>query len=588
MKERHLQGIGISPGVAVGKAFLLKASKPMVWMHRIPTELLDEEVARFLAAVAATRQDLLHLKEEIGKELGTEHAYIFDAHLLMLEDPILVQGVEDKIRKERVNAEFALQQVISELSRTFRAFEDTYLRERTVDVLDVGNRVQVNLCRPADQFEELPAEPSVLVAHELAPSQLAAIDSSLLLGIAMDVGGQTTHTGLLARSKSIPAVVGLRDLSAHIKEGSTIIVDGNEGLVITAPNKKTVERYTELRRLYQQRDEELQKTRDLAVVTTDDFEIALYANIEMPEEWPDAFKHGAKGVGLYRSEFVFLNSPKLLPTEDEHEAIYRKLAEAAGDYFVNVRTLDLGGEKGLESLGIEEEPNPALGLRAIRYSLSEPALFKTQMRGILRASAVGNLRVMVPMISGITEFRQARELLEKCKKELKAEGIPFKKDIQLGAMIEVPSAALTADILAAEADFVTVGTNDLIQYILAIDRSNVAVAYLYEPFHPAVLRVLDEIANRVHSVGENVGMCGEMAADPFAAPLLVGMGYDELSMNAVSIPIIKNWIRTLSAKLCRELVNKALKASTAEEVRELVTDTCEKNYPSLFRCNLDT
>lgn len=586
MEDRKYQGIGISPGVANGPAFVLEASVPVVWMHRIDPEGLESEIGRFQHAVEATKKDLLHFKEEVGRKMGSEHAYIFDAHILMLEDPILVKRVEERISGDHVNAEFALQQVISELIRTFSTFEDPYLRERGVDVLDVGNRVQKKLSLPHGHRERLPDAPSIVLAHEIVPSKLASIDQGLILGLAMDVGGQTTHTGLLARSQNIPAVVGLRDLSVMVHGGESIIVDGSEGLVIVDPKPETLDRYRRRQALFQQRDEELQQTRDLPAVTIDGAEIALSANVEMPGEMESTIKHGAKGIGLYRSEFVFLSSPKLLPTEEEHEQMYKKIAEAAGDLYVNVRTLDLGGEKGLESLGMEEEPNPALGLRAIRYCLRERSLFKTQLRGILRASVYGNLRVMIPMVSSVDELKIVREMLEKCKSELRLEGIPFNEDIELGTMIEVPSAALTAEHLAGESDFIAVGTNDLIQYTLAIDRSNASVAYLYEHFHPAVLRILADVTEKVHSAGKAVSNCGEMAADPFATPLLIGLGFDELSMNAVSIPIIKNVIRTLDAKHCRSVSGKALKMHSPEEVRQYLTKVFENHYPSLFKCEL--
>ena len=589
MSEKHYQGIGVSPGVAIGPAFVLDSEDPVVWMHRVPKDGVEAELKRFHEAIEATRGNLLTLKKQIGRKMGTDHAYIFDAHLLMLEDPILTEGVERKVREEQVNVEFALQQIISELSRTFRSFEDRYMRERGVDVLDVGNRIQINLCKPASAKREVqPEEPSVLIAHEVAPSKFASIDPKLLQGLVMDVGGQTTHTGLLARSLNLPAVVGLRDLSAQIKTGDVVVIDGNEGLVITDPDEETLERYRHVRQLFELQEEELAATCDLPARTTDAIELRMAANVEMPEELPNARRHGAKGIGLYRSEFVFLSSPKLLPTEEEHEAMYREMAEAAGEMFVNVRTLDLGGEKGLESLGMEEEPNPALGLRAVRYSLREPSLFKTQLRGILRASAHGNLRVLAPMITGLPELLRVREMLEKCKDELRTDGIGFNEDIQLGVMIEVPGAAVIADLLAAEADFVSVGTNDLIQYVLAIDRGNASVAYLYDPFHPAVLRVLSEIPEMVHAAGREVSMCGEMAADPFVTPLLVGFGYDELSMNALSIPTVKNVIRSLNAEHCRKIAREALGIRSAAEIRAFLAETFEKHYPLLYRCELNS
>lgn len=587
MKERVFSGIGISPGIAIGEAFVIELAKPVIWMHRVEEYLVDDELLRFERAISETKEGLNAIKRQIGQELGDDHAYIFDAHLLMLNDPILVDGTKDFIRNNRVNAEFALQQVSGKLSETFKNFEDDYLRERGVDVLDVANRIQWHLCRPFSRGNEEPEGPSILVSHDIHPSKLASMDTSNVLGMAMDVGGQTTHTGLLANAKNIPSVVGLRDLSVIVKPGETIIVDGTAGTVIISPKQETIARYEEKKRLYEQHAQELLDLRDIASITTDNEPIVLNANIELLEELEPAFeRHGAAGVGLYRSEFIYLRDPQHMPTEEDHRNLYSSMAIAAKGRPINLRTIDLGGEKQLDSLEIGEEANPALGLRAVRFGLKRRPIFKSQIRGALRASLDGNIRLLIPMISGLGEFLEVKELIEECKQELRLEGVEFKEDISIGAMIEVPSAAIIADVLAEEADFISVGTNDLIQYLLAIDRGNESVAYLYEPFHPAVLRTLADIARKCTEAGTPFSMCGEMAADPTALPLLVGMGFRDLSMNPLSIPVIKSVIRHLSAKMCKEITEEAIELPSVKEVYSFLRNMLENVYPDLKNLEL--
>lgn len=582
MKERIFEGLGMSPGVAIGKAFVMEMAQPVVWMHRIREGDIEDEIQRFRNAIERTKKSLSEIKNQIGQEMGPEHAYIFDAHLLMLDDPILIDGTIGQVREKRVNAEFALQQVTGELSRTFSSFEDTYLKERGVDVLDVANRIQWQLTRPKGTATKGPDEPSILLAHEIPPSKLASMDVSNVLGIAMDVGGQTTHTGLLATAWGIPAVVGLRDISVIAKKGETVIVDGSDGVVIISPTDSTLEKYRQKRELYLKREEELVEVRDLPSVTTDGVGITMLANIELKEELEAAFgKFGAQGVGLYRSEFIFLSNPKLMPTELDHADMYSTMARIAGEHPINMRTVDLGGEKNLESLDIAQEPNPALGLRAVRYGLQRKSIFKAQLRGALRAGVDGNLRIMIPMISGVGELREVRALLEECQIDLAKEGVPVAEEIPFGVMIEVPSAGIIADIIAREVDFVSVGTNDLIQYLLAIDRGNESVAYLYEPFHPAVLRLLSDIAQKVNAAGKPLSMCGEMAADPAATALLIGMGYHELSMNPANIPVIKSVVRSLNAAECRDLAKEVLQLDSVDEIELFLRQKLEQQYPDI-------
>jgi phosphotransferase system enzyme I (PtsI) len=588
MREHKYQGLGISPGIAIGEAFVVELAKPVVWMHRIDDDHLEDEIRRFEKALAETKESIESIKRQIGQELGDEHAYIFDAHLLMLQDPFLVDGTKDYITNNRVNTEFALQQVSAKLSETFKNFEDDYLRERGVDVLDVANRVQWYLNKPyAHSEDEAPELPSILVSHDVHPSKLASMETANVLGLAMDVGGQTTHTGLLATAKGIPAVVGLRDLSVIVKPGEKIIIDGTSGDVIISPTQATIDEYLQKQDLYHQHEEELLGMRDFDSVTTDGERITLNANIELLDELDPAFnKHGAAGVGLYRSEFVYLANPNSIPSEEDHYQLYSNMAKTAGGRPLNVRTIDLGGEKQISSLDIGDETNPALGLRAVRFGLKRKAIFKAQLRGILRASLDGDVRILIPMISGLGEFLEVKKLIEECKSELLKENHPFKEDIQIGLMIEVPSAAIIADVLAAEADFISVGTNDLIQYLLAIDRGNEYVSYLYEPLHPAVLRTLWDISQKCTNAGTNFAMCGEMAADPTTLPLLIGMGFRDLSMNPLSIPVIKSVIRHLDAEMCREMAIEALKLPSVRDVYAFLRQRLETVYPEIRNLEL--
>jgi phosphotransferase system enzyme I (PtsI) len=582
MTERKYNGLGISPGISIGKAFVLEQAKPVIWMHRVSEDMLDQEVQRLDTAIEKTKVALKEVIKQIAHELGDEHAYIFDAHMLMLQDPILVQGTHDFIRKKKVNAEYALQQVTNELSQTFSSFEDEYLRERGTDVLDVASRIQWHLSRPTTHDEKEPDEPSILFAHNLHPSKFASMDTKNVLGLAMDVGGMTTHTGLLAIAKGIPAVVGLHDASVVIRPGEKIILNGTDGLIIVNPTPETLEIYKRKQELYHQKETELLSTRDLPAITLDGQIINLYANVELKEEIDTAFnKYGAQAIGLYRSEYIFLSNPNVMPTESDHEEMYVAMLQAAGEKFVNLRTMDLGGEKNLESLEIGREPNPALGLRAIRYGLNNKSMLKSQLRGALRASTQGNLKIMIPMVSSLDEVREVKKIIEQCSIDLIKAGVAVNDEVDFGIMIEIPSAAIIADVLADEVDFVSVGTNDLIQYTLAIDRGNESVAHLYEPYHPAVLRILANIATKVHAAGKSLSMCGEMASDPIAAPLLIGMGYHELSMNPISIPIIKSVVRNVSYDLCCELAAEALTKKTASEVHQMLRDAMEEYYENI-------
>lgn len=587
MRERIFQGIGISPGVAIGEAFVIEMAKPVVWMHRVEDEQLDQEIERFEKAVEETKSGINSIKRQIGQELGDDHAYIFDAHLLMLEDPILIDGTKDYIRDNRVNAEFALNHVSGQLSETFKTFEDDYLRERGVDVLDVANRVQWYLCKPFTRGDEEPEKPSILISHDIHPSKLASMDTANVLGLGMDVGGQTTHTGMLANAKGLPAVAGLRDLSVIIKPGERVILDGSGGKVIISPTDETVTKYEQRRERYRKQEEQLYSYSEIESITTDKLSISLHANVELEEELEHAFgKYGAQGVGLYRSEFIYLSNPDHMPSEEEHYQTYAGMAKAAGGRPINLRTIDLGGEKQVDSLEIGEEANPALGLRAVRFGLKRRGIFKAQIRGLLRAATEGDIRVLVPMISGVGELRDVKNLIEECKTELLKESIPFKEDIKTGVMIEVPSAAIIADILAREADFVSVGTNDLIQYLLAIDRGNESVAYLYEPLHPAVLRTLADIAAKCKAAGTEFAMCGEMAADPVMLPLLIGMGFTNLSMNPASIPVIKSAVRSLDAIKCNELTREVLSLTSIRDIRDYLQKKLDTFYPNIENLEL--
>ena len=574
---RELEGISASPGIAIGTVFVYLDDGPSVPRYGIEREEIKDEMERLHDAVQRAESELKGLKEQREEEHDEETLKFLDSHLLMLNDPTLFENVEEKLHELEMNVEWVLYRVTQDLTGKLSASGDEYLRERTADLNDVSKRVLNHLMfRDRISLADLQEE-VVLVTHDLMPSDAIAMNSRMVKGIAMDAGGKTSHTAILARSFEIPAVLGLSEVTRSISTGEQIIIDGNRGRVICRPDEKTVQRYLRVQSEWRRHEVKLMGLNELPAETRDGKLIELKANIEVPEEVDAVLSHGADGIGLYRSEFLFLR-PGSLPTEDEQYEAYTKVLQAMNGAPVTIRTLDVGGDKISPGLQENREKNPILGWRAIRYCLANPELFRTQLRALLRASVNGSLRIMFPMISGVEELHRAYQFLDQVRHELSEEGVPVAQDIPVGIMIEVPSAALTADVLARKADFFSIGTNDLIQYTIAVDRGNENIAYLYRPFHPGVLRLLKQVIDAAHSGGISVAMCGEMAGDPDAAVVLLGLGLDEFSMGAVGIPEVKRIIRSVALSEAEEIVGTVLEMRSADEIDRFIRETMESRF----------
>jgi len=561
----QLKGIAAATGISIGPAYKVGKEELIIPREEIRQDDIPVQIQLFEEALIKTRREIIELQKRISMEMGQEEAQIFDAHLLVLEDRMLIEEVISRLKKEKLNVAFIFSEVLKKYIDVFSKIEDEYLKERIADINDVGKRILRNLLGKEKKGLVDLKEKVIVVAHDLSPSDTAAMHKQSVCGFVTDIGGKTSHTAIMAKSLEIPAVVGTEEATLKIKAGDILIIDGSMGIVIVNPDEETLNNY---------RLEEVKLkgvaarflvVKDLPAVTRDGKTIEISANIEFPEEVPSVKLHGAEGIGLYRTEFFYMNR-KDVPTEDNHYEAYKYVAEEMKPYSVIIRTLDLGGDKFLSQFQIPHEMAPFLGWRAIRFCLAQPDVFKLQLRAILRASVHGNLKLMYPMISGVEELRQANGLLQEAKNELKQKGIPFNDDIEVGAMIEVPSAAMTADILATEVDFFSIGTNDLIQYSLAVDRANEKVAYLYDPAHPAVLRLIKKIIDSAHEAKIKVGMCGEMAGEPSFALLLLGLGLDEFSMPPQVIPELKYIIRAVTLKQAQEIAVAALKLTTGKEV----------------------
>ncbi|MFP4484646.1 MAG: phosphoenolpyruvate--protein phosphotransferase [Spirochaetaceae bacterium] len=574
---QELRGISVSPGIAIGPAFVYHDDRPAIPEYEVEIERLASEMDRFNTAVEKAKGEIEALKDKAEAEVSDRSTSLLDSHLLMLEDPEFIKAVKEKLRENRKNIEWVLYRAVQDIIEQLNATNQEYFQERGADVHDVAKRILNHLLhRDQVSLADLSVE-VILVAHDLLPSEAIAMNKRMVRAIAMDAGGKTSHTAILARSFEIPAVLGLSNITSLVEPSSTMIVDGNAGRVILDPDDDTVSRYLEAQREWKRHEVQLMGLNELNAETNDGKLIQLMANIEVPEEVDAVPAHGADGVGLYRSEFLFLQ-PGRLPTEEEQYNAYSYVLNALDGKPVTIRTLDVGGDKVVPELEGLGERNPILGWRAIRFCLSRIDLFKTQLRALLRASTYGNLRIMFPMISGVEELSRVYEILDDVKEELRTEGIAFKENIPVGIMIEVPSAAMTADILARKVDFFSIGTNDLIQYTIAVDRGNEKIAYLYEPFHPGVLRLLKLIIDSGHEVGIPVGMCGEMAGDPLASLILLGLGLDEFSMSAAGIPEVKRIIRSVSMTDAEELVGSVLDMRSYEEVDAFVQDLMEKRF----------
>ncbi len=579
MKEFVLKGIPAAPGIAMGQAFILDKQDFLVLSRAIMVQEIPIEVARFEEALIKTREEILDIQKKINAELMVNHAQIFDSHLLVLEDRTLIEEVVKRIKAEKLCAEYVFSEVIRKYIKIISNIEDEYLRERISDVTDVTRRVLKNLMEEINvhEFDHLTGE-IIIVSHDLSPSDTASMINKSILAFITDIGGRTSHTAIMAKSLGIPAVVALKDVTLRIHNQNFMIVDGRKGLVIVHPTDETKELYrNEKSRILEFRGR-YEHLKDLPAETLDGKNIHLLANLELPAEIPAIKSQGAMGVGLYRTEYFYMNRVDL-PTEEEQFEAYKYVVEAMKPHQVTIRSLDIGGDKFVSSLQIPHDMYPFLGWRAIRFCLARPDIFKTQLRAILKASVFGNIRLMYPMISGPGDFRQANVILNETKENLRQEKIPFNEEMPVGAMIEVPSAALTADLLAQEADFFSIGTNDLIQYCLAVDRVNEKTADFYEPGHLAILRLIQNTILAGHKEGIKVGLCGEMAGEPTLALVLLGLHIDELSMTPLSIPQIKKLIRTVNLKDAQELAENVLKLSTGPEVEEMCKAALKRLTP---------
>lgn len=579
--ERRFQGVGVSPGIARGTIFLHRPDDEDPPVRRIPATEVPGEIARFETALIQTRHQILEMQQRIAESIGAKDAGIFDAHLLVVEDRTLIDEVIRVLQREKINVEHVFHEVAGRYAKTLSAIDDPYLRERAVDIHDVTRRVIHNLLGKQGASLNSVQTPHLLVSHNLTPSDTAQLNRSLVLGFATDVGSKTSHTAIMARSLNIPAIVGLHDVSDQLATGDHALLDGYNGLLIVNPNDQTLWEYGELEVKKTEVERGLTRLRDTESTTLDGRHVVLSANIELPEDVVQVKECGAEGVGLYRTEFFYLSKSEL-PGEEMQTDAYRKVAESLAPQPVIIRTLDLGGDKFMSALNLPEELNPFLGWRAIRFCLARTDIFKIQLRAILRASAVGNVKLMYPMISGLDELRKANALLDECRAELRAEGVPFDEKMEVGAMIEVPSAAIAADLLAREVDFFSIGTNDLIQYSIAVDRLNEHIAHLYEPTHPSIIRLIKMTIDAAHTNGLWVGVCGEMAGDITLTPLLLGLGVDELSAGAAIVPRVKRAVQALDYAACQQLVEDIRLLDSASAILEKCEAVARSHYGELF------
>jgi len=579
--EKRYHGIGVSPGIARGTVFVYRPDDEQPPMRRIQESDLPGEIARFETALIATRHQILEMQQRIAESIGAKDAGIFDAHLLVVEDRTLIDEVLRTLAKDKTNVEHVFSSVAGRYAKTLSEIDDPYLRERALDIHDVTRRVIHNLLGKERRDLASIATPVILIAHNLTPSDTAQLDRELVLGFGTDIGSKTSHTAIMARSLNIPACVGLHNLSTQLASGDHILLDGYNGLVIVNPNDQTLWEYGELEIKKSVVEEGLTKLRETESRTLDGRHVILSANIELPEDLDQVDASGAEGIGLYRTEFFYLNKAEL-PSEDEQLAAYRLVAERSLPHSVIIRTLDLGGDKFMSALHMPEELNPFLGWRAIRFCLERVDIFKVQLRAILRASAVGNVKMMYPMISGVEELRRANVILNECRDELRREGVPFDEKMEVGAMVEIPSAAIAADILAREVSFFSIGTNDLIQYSIAVDRLNEHIAHLYQPTHPAIIRLIRMTVQAAHAHNLWVGVCGEMAGDIALTPLLLGLGVDELSTGAGQVPRVKRAVQALDIAACLQLLEDIKHLDSPSEIFDRCEGVARSHYGELF------
>lgn len=568
--SKLIKGIAASDGVAIAKAYLLVEPDLTFDKNEKVTDV-EGEVAKFNNAIEASKVELTKIRNNAEVQLGADKAAIFDAHLLVLDDPELIQPIQDKIKNENANAASALTDVTTQFVTIFESMDNEYMKERAADIRDVSKRVLSHILGVELPHPSMIDESVVIVGNDLTPSDTAQLNKEFVQGFATNIGGRTSHSAIMSRSLEIPAIVGTKSITQEVKQGDMIIVDGLNGDVIVNPTEDELIAYQDKRERYFADKKELQKLRDADTVTVDGVHAELAANIGTPNDLPGVIENGAQGIGLYRTEFLYMGRDQM-PTEEEQFEAYKEVLEAMDGKRVVVRTLDIGGDKELSYLNLPEEMNPFLGYRAIRLCLAQQDIFRPQLRALLRASVYGKLNIMFPMVATINEFREAKAILLEEKENLKNEGHDISDDIELGIMVEIPATAALADVFAKEVDFFSIGTNDLIQYTLAADRMSERVSYLYQPYNPSILRLVKQVIEASHKEGKWTGMCGEMAGDETAIPLLLGLGLDEFSMSATSILKARRQINGLSKNEMTELANRAVDCATQEEVIELVNN----------------
>ena len=562
----RIQGISGSRGVAVGNVYRYIQEEIVIPDYTVADDKVEEEIGKFAAAMAATLKQLDTIRQKALDEMGPEEAAIFEAHMQIAQDPSLSDGIKSLVESSHTNVVAATSQTIETFANIFLGMEDPYMRERGADIKDIGDRLMRNILGMNPRGLSHISGEVILVAQDLAPSDTASLDKSVVKGIVTAAGGPTSHAAIMARTLEIPAVMGVGDIEGFV-DGEKAVVLGTDGLVETNPSDADWEEYTNQAVAYQEELKRLRESANLEATTTDGHHVELFGNIGKSKDAKHALTMGAQGIGLYRTEFLYMENDEL-PSEDVQFEEYKKVAEDMQGQPVIIRTMDIGGDKELKCLDLPSEMNPFLGYRAIRISLNRPDIFKVQLRALLRASAFGDIHIMYPMIASVEEVKQANDLLDECKEELTAADKEFNKDIKVGIMIEVPAAAVISPILAKYVDFFSIGTNDLCQYTLAVDRMNEAIGSLYQPLHPGVLRLIKHVIDASHEQGKFTGMCGELASDPMATMILLGLGLDEFSMTASSIPLIKNILRSVSKAECEEVANKVLTMDTAEEITE--------------------
>ncbi|MFL6193115.1 MAG: phosphoenolpyruvate--protein phosphotransferase [Thermoanaerobaculia bacterium] len=575
-----LSGMGVSDGIAIGRAVCIETRGPDIYRLHISEGQIETEVDRLREGALHARAELQRLRARAEEDLGNDLAAIFDAHVLLLSDPKFLGRVEERIRTQQVNAEWAVHKTAEELDNRFAHMDDSYIRERSEDLTDVSRHLLRSLQGISHhELSELP-EDIVIVADDLTPSDAIRLGRERVIGFAIETGGRTSHTTIIARSLNIPAVAGLVGVMGRLSDEAPIIVDGETGTVILHPTDEVLRQYRARKAEIERRDRDLLATRELAAMTRDGVEIKLMANIDLPEEVDEVAIFGASGVGLYRSEFLYIEKSPKMPSEEEHLQIYRNLVELSAPHPAIIRTYDLGGRKLAREMMATQEENPVLGLRGIRLTLARTDVFRTQIRALYRAGLYGDLWIMLPMVSTLEEVRKFRAFADEVMAEMEQEGVAFRRDVRLGVMIEVPAAAMIADVLAREVDFFSIGTNDLIQYSMAVDRNNEHVASLYQPLHPAILRMLRFVIDSARAAGIEIGLCGEMAADPRFALLLVGLGLRRLSMAPRQIPEVKTWIREATVTGLAELAGRCMEYGMAADVQQ--------HLNQFFECSLAT